>query len=69
MIQGAVNKRLRCRRAVFGKDLLFQGTGIDADTNRNAGSRTCVSDGAHMRVVADVSRIDTDFIDARRDTI
>ena len=57
-------QRLRRRLTVFFLQIFFQGTGVNADTDRNIFIAGAVHDHADTLFVTDVARVNTQAIDA-----
>ncbi|MNC35247.1 hypothetical protein D3C75_837230 [compost metagenome] len=64
MIQGAFNHGFRGRIAVFLQEMALQGTGIDADTDRNAFFLTGFDNCFDFVPASNVTRIDAHLVDA-----
>ena len=64
MRQRAFNHALRRRAAVFGKDILFDRTGVDADAHRNVMSLYAVGKNLDILFAADIAGIDAQFMNA-----
>ena len=64
MIQGALHHGLRHGSAVLGQDVLFQAATVDADADGDILLLAGLHDGFHAVIVADVARVDANFIHA-----
>ena len=62
MIQGALHHGLRHGSAVLGQDVLFQAAAVDADADGDILLLAGLHDGFHAVIVADVARVDANFI-------
>jgi hypothetical protein len=56
---------LRGRLAVFFLQVFFQGTGVDADTDRNPAITGGIDHGTHTVFATDVARVDAQAVDAQ----
>ena len=65
MIKRAVAERLRSGVTVLREDLLFERTGIYADSDRDSALTAGVGDRLYPVVGADVAGVDADFINSR----
>jgi hypothetical protein len=63
--QRALKERFRRHAAVFGQYILLQASAVDADADGYALSPAGLRNGAHVRVAADIARIDPDLVGAR----
>jgi len=64
VIQGALHHGLRHGSAVLGQDVLFQAAAVDADADGDILLLAGLHDGFHAVIVADVARVDANFIHA-----
>ena len=65
MTQGRFHQGIRGRFAVFFLQVLFQRTGIDADTDRHAAIPCRIDQGTHPIGLADIAGIDTQTVHAQ----
>jgi len=63
--QRRFNQRGRGRLAVFFLQVFFQGTGVDADADRNPAITGSIHHCAHTVFATDVARVDAQAIDAQ----
>ena len=64
MLHRRLDERLRRDAAVLLEDLLVEGTGVNADANRDAGLFGGLDDGPDLLLAADVARVEAQGVDA-----